>query len=147
MTAVSDPQRRDGMRIAVIWLGLSVVCMPLVYFVWGPHLPPGGLSDQAAGQRFDNRVLGTVATPVVLLVCIFLVYALVYWRQEGDEIVDGPPIHGNARVSGLWVGITTVTVLALAVFGTYELEDEQRRRHRVGAIADLRCLGDHARSR
>ena len=124
MTAPEAPrQRRDGRRIAAIWLGLSVICMPLVYFVWGPHLPPGGLSDQAAGQRFDNRVLGTVATPVVLLVCTFLVYALVYWRQEGDEIVDGPPIHNDVRVSGLWVGITTATVLALAVFGTYELEN------------------------
>lgn len=116
------PERRDGRRILAIWLGLSVICTPLVYFVWGPHLPPGGLSDQAAGQRFDNQVLGTVATPVVLLVWTFLVYAVLVWRHDGDEDVEGPAIHGEARISALWVGITTVTVLALAVFGTYELE-------------------------
>ena len=116
-------ERRDGIRILVAWLVSSAIGMPLVWFVWGPHLPPGGLSDQAAGQRFDNKVLGTVATPVVLLVCIFLVYALLFWRQEGDEIVDGPYITNKVRWSGWWVGLTTVTVLSLAVFGTWELEN------------------------
>ncbi|MCU4186689.1 cytochrome c oxidase subunit II [Acidiferrimicrobium sp. IK] len=115
--------RADGVRILVIWLILSAICMPLVWFVWGPHLPPGGLSDQAAGQRFDNKVLGTVATPVVLLVCTFIIYALVNWRQDGDDIEDGPYITNKVRWSGWWVGITTVTVLCLAVFGTYELEN------------------------
>ncbi len=116
-------ERRDGIRILGVWLVLSAIFMPIVYFVWGPHLPPGGMSDQAAGQRFDNRVLGVVATPVVLLVCTFLVYALLFWRQTGEEIEDGPYITNKVKFSGWWVGLTTFTVLCLAVFGTYELEN------------------------
>lgn len=116
-------ERRDGLRIGLTWLVLSAIFMPIVYFVWGPNMPPGTMSDQANGQRFDNQVLGTVATPVILLVCIFLVYAVIFWRQEGPEVVDGPHIKGNGLVSGLWVGITATTVLALAVYGTYELEN------------------------
>jgi cytochrome c oxidase subunit 2 len=115
---------RHGLRIGLVWLVASAIAMPLVYFVWGPNMPPGNMSDQANGQRFDNQVLGTVATPVVLLVCIFLIYAVVVWRQDGDaEIVDGPYIKGSVLASGLWVGITAVTVLGLFVFGTYELEN------------------------
>ena len=40
------------------------------------------------------------------------VYALVVWRhREGDDD-DGPPIHGNNRVSVTWIGVTSVIVLA-----------------------------------
>jgi cytochrome c oxidase subunit 2 len=116
-------ERRDGLRIGLTWLVLSAIFMPIVYFVWGPNMPPGTMSDQANGQRFDNQVLGTVATPVILLVCIFLVYAVIFWRQDGPEVVDGPHIKGSTLVSGLWVGITTTIVLSLAAFGTYELEN------------------------
>ncbi len=120
------PEPRHGLRILLTWIVASAIFMPIVYFVWGPNMPPGTMSDQANGQRFDNQVLGTVATPVLLLVIIFILYALIFWRQDVDapesEVVDGPPIHGHNLVSGLWFAITTVTVLALAVFGTYELE-------------------------
>jgi cytochrome c oxidase subunit 2 len=114
---------RHGRRILLTWLVLSAVCTPIVYFVWGPHMPPNGLSDQSAGQQFDNRVLGAVATPVVLLVCLFLVYAVIFWRQplDAEEIIDGPPLASNNLIAGSWVALTTVVVLALAVFGTYEL--------------------------
>jgi cytochrome c oxidase subunit 2 len=121
--AAPAPQTRHGRRILALWLGSSAVAAPLVYFVWGPHLPPNGLSDQAAGQQFDNRVLGTIATPVVLLVVVFLLYALAFWRQDVDaeEIEDGPYIKGDNRISSVWIGITTAVVLSLAIFGTVEL--------------------------
>lgn len=120
---VAPAGRNDGARIFGAWLVLSVIGSLLVYFVWGPHLPPNGLSDQSAGQQFDNRVLGTVATPVVVLVVVYLIYALVYWRQDVDaeEIIDGPHIKGNNRLSAAWISVTTFVVLSLAVFGTYEL--------------------------
>jgi cytochrome c oxidase subunit II len=114
-------ERRDGLRLVIIWVVASIIGCLLVYFVWGPHLPPGAMSSSASGQQFDLTVLGTIATPVVLGVLIYFGYALVYWRaKEGDE-TDGPPIHGNTRVQLLWIVVTSTVVLALAVFGTYEL--------------------------
>ena len=99
----------------------SVIGCLLVYFVWGPHLPPGAMSSSASGQQFDLTVLGTIATPVVLGVLIYFGYALIFWRaKEGDD-TDGPPIHGNTRVQLSWIVVTSTIVLALAVFGTYEL--------------------------
>jgi cytochrome c oxidase subunit 2 len=132
MTAVADAPsrtdpppdtRRHGWRLFLTWLVLSAIASPVVYFVWGPHMPPNGLSDQAQSQQFDNRVLGTIAAPVVILVVTFIVYALIFWRQDVDaeEIIDGPPIKGDARTSAVWISLTTVIVLSLAVFGTYEL--------------------------
>ena len=114
-------ERRDGLRLLIVWVVASIAGCLLVYFVWGPHLPPGAMSSSASGQQFDLTVLGTIATPVVLGVLIYFGYALIFWRaKEGDE-TDGPPIHGNTRIQLSWIVVTSTIVLALAVFGTYEL--------------------------
>ena len=39
---------------------------PIVVFVFGPHLPPGHGSNEAAGQVVDNTVLLATATPIAL---------------------------------------------------------------------------------
>jgi cytochrome c oxidase subunit 2 len=99
----------------------SAICCPLVYLVWGPHMPPGAMSTSAANQQFDNAVLGTIATPVILGVLIYFGYALTFWRAKDGDETDGPPIHGNTRIQLTWISVTTAIVLALAVFGTVEL--------------------------
>jgi cytochrome c oxidase subunit 2 len=112
---------RHGVRLLVLWVLASAICCPLVYFVWGPHLPPGAMSSSAASQQFDNKVLGTIATPVILGVLLYFGYALTFWRaKEGDE-TDGPAIHGDTRIQLTWMTVTTAIVLGLAIFGTYEL--------------------------
>ncbi len=110
-----------GRRFLVLWLVLSAIATPLVAIFLGPAIPPGNGSTQATEQVFDNQVMVSVVTPVCVLVALFLVYALVVFRQRGAEIVDGPPIRGDSGIQIAWVIATSVTVLALAAFGTYEL--------------------------
>ncbi|MBV9384525.1 MAG: cytochrome c oxidase subunit II [Streptosporangiaceae bacterium] len=114
-------ERNDGLWLTVIWLVLSIAGCLVVYFVWGPHLPPGGMSDSAASQQFDNRILGTVATPVVIGVLLYFGWALAFWRQKPGDETDAAPIHGNTRIAATWITVTAAIVLGLAVFGTYEL--------------------------
>ena len=110
----------------MIWVVLSVVGMVLVYFVWGPHMPPGRDSDQARVQQYDNRVLGTVAVPVFIFVWVYLAYALTNWRVKAstpvDEVGDGPPLKGHRGFQAAWLAVTTMTVISLFVFGTVELD-------------------------
>jgi cytochrome c oxidase subunit II len=112
---------RHGLRLLIMWVVASAICCPLVYIVWGPHLPPGDMSSSAANQQFDLAVLGTIATPVVLGVLIYFGYALTFWRARDDDEADGPPIHGNTRIQVTWISVTSAIVLALASFGTVEL--------------------------
>jgi cytochrome c oxidase subunit II len=110
-----------GIRIFIPWLILSVVADVLIWGVWGPHLPPGDMSSSASNQQFDIKVMAVMAAPVMLFVLVYFAYALIVWRhREGDE-EDGPPIHGNTRVSATWITLSSVIVLALFVFGTVEL--------------------------
>jgi cytochrome c oxidase subunit II len=116
---------RHGLRIFFPWLVSSLIADWLIWFVWGPHLPPGRMSTSAASQQFDIKVMAVMAAPVMLLVLIYFGYALVVWRQrEGDE-EDGPALHGNARAQVTWIAATTVIVLSLAAFGSFELVTAQ----------------------
>jgi cytochrome c oxidase subunit 2 len=110
-----------GLRIFLIWLPIAVAVDLLLYFVYGPHMPPGNMSDTAASQQFDIKVMSVLAAPVMIFVLVAMGYSLIVWRhREGDD-EDGPPIFGNTRIQATWITVTAVIVLFLAGFGTYEL--------------------------
>jgi cytochrome c oxidase subunit 2 len=109
-------------RVLVAWIAVSVVATPLVAAFVGPILPPGKMSTQASEQVFDNTVMTSIVTPIVALVFVYFIYALIYFRaQKGGALVDGPPLREHSGIQVAWVAITSVTVLFLAAFGTYQL--------------------------
>jgi cytochrome c oxidase subunit II len=110
-----------GLRIFLIWLPVAVIADWLLWFVYGPHMPPGQMSNSAASQQFDIKVMSVLAAPVMAFVLIAGAYSLIVWRhREGDD-EDGPAIFGNVRIQTTWITVTAVIVLFLAGFGTYEL--------------------------
>jgi cytochrome c oxidase subunit 2 len=120
-SAQAPDLRKHGLRIFIPWLVLSLAADLIIWFAWGPHMPPGAMSSSASNQQFDITVMAVMAAPVVLLVLIYFGYALLVWRQqEGDE-EDGPPLHGNSRIQATWITVTSAIVLSLFVFGTVEL--------------------------
>jgi cytochrome c oxidase subunit II len=108
-------------RFGAIWLLASAIATPLVVLLLGPILPPGKASEQASGQVTDNTVLLAMATPVLLMVVIFLIYAVIYFRQPKGAVLEGPAIRGDARVQTTWIIVTSALVLALAAYGTVRL--------------------------
>jgi len=122
--ARAEAERREpnhGLRIFLIWLPAALAADLIIWFVWGPHMPPGDQSSTAASQQNDINVMAIMAAPVMAFVLVYAGYALIVWRhREGDD-EDGPPIHGNSRISATWIGVTSAIVLGLFVFGTVEL--------------------------
>jgi cytochrome c oxidase subunit 2 len=115
------PEPRHGVRILVIWAVCTVIAVPLVIWVLGPHIPPLNGSQQSSDQHDINILLTALAVPVALMIWVYLLYAVSVFRQDGEEIVDGPPITGNPRIAITWLVVTSVIVLSLAVVGTAEL--------------------------
>ena len=95
--------------------------LDLIWFAWGPHMPPGAMSSSAETQQNTITVMAVMAAPVVLLVLVYFIYALVVWRAKPEDETDGPAIHGNTRIQATWITLTSVIVLSLFVFGTVEL--------------------------
>jgi cytochrome c oxidase subunit 2 len=94
-TVSADAQRREpnhGLRIFLIWLPVALAADLLIWFVWGPHLPPGDMSSSASSQQFDIRVMAVMAAPVMAFVLVYAGYALVVWRHREGDVEDGPPI-------------------------------------------------------
>jgi cytochrome c oxidase subunit II len=108
-------------RFGAIWLIATVIATPLVILLLGPALPPGKATEQASGQVTDNTVLIGMATPVLLLVVLYLIYSAIYFRQPRGAALEGPAIRGNPRVQTTWIIVTSLLVLSLAVYGTERL--------------------------
>lgn len=69
-------------------------------------------------------MLLAAATPVLLLVVLYLLYAIVCFRQPAGAALEGPAIRGDARLQTTWIVITSILVLALAAYGTIRLEED-----------------------
>jgi cytochrome c oxidase subunit 2 len=122
--ATAEAGRREpnhGLRIFLIWLPMALAADLIIWFVWGPHMPPGDLSNTAASQQNDINVMAIMAAPVMIFVLVYAGYALIVWRHRPGDDEDGPPIHGNSRIAATWIGLTSAIVLGLFVFGTVEL--------------------------
>ena len=123
---------------------LSAIATPLVAIFLGPAIPPGNGSAQATEQVFDNEVLVAVSTPVCVFVLLFLGYALVVVPQpHGGEIVDGPPLRGDARIQILWI-VVTERDRARARRLRHLRAAPERRRRRPGAERGVPSAGTKA---
>ncbi len=109
-------------NVVLLWLLATVIMTPIVIFVIGPGLPPGSGSVEASGQVTDNTVLMALATPVALMVIVYLAYALWAFRERDPAaVLDGPAIRGNSSLQFWWLVTTTTMVLFLAGYGTVRL--------------------------
>jgi cytochrome c oxidase subunit 2 len=111
-------------RFTVLWVVASLIATPLVIVLLGPILPPGNGSQQASGHVTDNTVLLAMATPVLLLVVIYLIYAVIVFRQPKGGVLEGPAVRGNQRLQTWWIVVTSILVVSLAVYGTVRLEED-----------------------
>jgi len=111
-------------RFTILWVVASLIATPLVIVLLGPILPPGNGSAQASGHVTDNTVLLAMATPVLLLVVLYLIYAVIVFRQPKGGVLEGPAVRGNVRLQTWWIVITSALVLSLAVYGTVRLEED-----------------------
>src|SRR5664279_2936901 len=90
-------------RVSVIWAVLSVLGVLGIVFLLGPHMPPGRGSVEASQQTTTNILIAAILLPIALALWAFFAFALSTFRQHGDQLVDGPPILGNARIQIAWV--------------------------------------------
>jgi len=77
---------------------------------------------QASAQagRVDRLfdVLLIISVPVFVLVVTVVIYSVVHFRMRpGEELKDGPPVHGNTRLEIVWTTIPAVVLVALCGYG------------------------------
>jgi cytochrome c oxidase subunit 2 len=118
----SNNEVRHLRRIVVITLFISVVGDILYWFLLGPHVPPGRMTEQAINNQRTFNVLFVIALPVLIGVWTYLAYASTVWsakHHDAPESVGGEGARNNRTVQMWWITVTSVVVILLAAYGTW----------------------------
>ena len=88
---------------------------------------PTQASTQA--KKIDTLwdVLLIVSVPVFVLVETVVLYSVWKFRMRpGEELKDGPPIHGNTRLEVIWTAIPAIMLVALCTYAYVVLHDIEK---------------------
>ncbi len=97
---------------------------------------------QASTQAIETdrlyHVLVLASIPIFVLVVTVILYCVWRFRMRpGQELMDGPPIHGNTRLEVFWTAIPTVILLGLVGYSFVVLHNNEKKPAReiqVGVI-------------
>jgi cytochrome c oxidase subunit 2 len=99
---------------------------------------PTPASTQADTIDTLYDVLVIVSVPVFVLVTVVVLFSVWKFRQRpGEELADGPPIHGNTRLEVIWTAIPAIILVALCTYAyvtLVDLEEAQAGEMRINVV-------------
>ncbi len=92
------------------------------------HWFPAQASTQANETDTLYHVLVIASIPIFVLVVTVILYSVWQFRMKpGEELKDGPPIHGNTRLEVFWTAIPTVLLLGLVGYSFVVLHNNEKK--------------------
>jgi cytochrome c oxidase subunit II len=83
---------------------------------------PTQASEQAETVDTLWDVLIIFSVPVFVLVITVVLYCVWRYRMKpGEELKDGPPIHGNTRLEIIWTAVPAIVLVALCSYSYVSL--------------------------
>ena len=99
---------------------------------------PASASKQAKKIDTLYDVLLIVSVPVFVLVMVVVLFSVWKFRMRpGEELADGPPIHGNTRLEVIWTAIPAILLVALCSYAyvtLHDIEEAKANEMRVNVI-------------
>jgi cytochrome c oxidase subunit 2 len=101
---------------------------------------PVEASEQAKDIDTVWDVLLIVSVPIFVLVETIVLYSVWKFRMRpGEELKDGPPIHGNTRLEVIWTAIPAIILVALCSYSyvvLHDIEEAQANEMRVRVVGE-----------
>jgi cytochrome c oxidase subunit 2 len=117
--------RRRSVTFAAIAAAISIAIGVVLSFVI--HWFPATASEQAHNTDRLYHVLVIASIPIFVLVVTVVLYSVWQFRMRpGEELKDGPPIHGNTRLEVFWTAIPTVLLLGLVGYSFVVLHENEK---------------------
>jgi cytochrome c oxidase subunit 2 len=129
---IEEADRPHMVRLVIIWVILSAIGIVGVLQI---NYPPYDQTIQGQDQASTLKLLTALATPVFNGVVIMILYSAIYFRRTTPELVDGPPMVGNTPVQIVWVTVSAILVIFLAIVGIATLSSENVAQAVAGAGA------------
>ena len=118
--------RRRSLTIALVAAAVATaIGIGISYWI---HWFPAQASTQAENTDRFYHVLVLASIPIFVLVVTVILYSVWQFRMKpGEELKDGPPIHGNTRLEVFWTAIPTVLLLSLLSYSFVVLHNNEKR--------------------
>ncbi|HWC87446.1 MAG TPA: cytochrome c oxidase subunit II [Solirubrobacteraceae bacterium] len=88
-----------------------------IWIVLAIHWFPTDASQQAKRIRILYDVLLIASVPIFVLVITVIGFSVYWYRMRpGEELTDGPPIHGNTRLEVIWTIAPAILIVGLCAY-------------------------------
>jgi cytochrome c oxidase subunit 2 len=114
----SRAQVRQMLLIGAVVSALGIALALLID--WFP------IQASKEGEQIDTLwdVLLIASVPIFVLVETIVLYCAIKFRMRpGDELKDGPPIHGNTKLEIIWTAIPAILLVGLCTYAYVVLTD------------------------
>jgi cytochrome c oxidase subunit 2 len=107
---------------AVIAIGIGIALSFAI------HWFPGQASTQAHNTDRLYHVMVIATIPIFVMVVTVILYSVWQFHMKpGEELKDGPPIHGNTRLEVFWTAIPSVLLLGMVGYSFVVLHDNEKK--------------------
>ena len=101
-----------------------------IWIVLAIHWFPTDASQQAKRTRILYDVLLIASVPIFVLVITVIGFSVWWFRMRpGEELMDGPPIHGNTRLEVIWTIAPAILIVALVGYSVSVLYANEANRN------------------
>jgi cytochrome c oxidase subunit II len=97
------------------------------------------------GEKIDTLwdVLLIASVPIFVLVETIVLYCAIKFRMRpGEELKDGPPIHGNTRLEIIWTAIPAILLVGLCTYAYLVLTDIEKAPAASENPLNVRVVGE-----
>jgi cytochrome c oxidase subunit II len=89
---------------------------------------PVQASAQARNTDRLYHILMIASIPIFVLVVAVILYCVWQFHMKpGEELKDGPPIHGNTRLEVFWTAIPAILMLGMVGYSFVILHDNEKK--------------------
>ena len=97
-----------------------------IWIVLAIHWFPVDASQQAKRIRILYDVLLIASVPIFVLVITVIGFSVYWFRMRpGEELLDGPPIHGNTRLEVVWTILPALLIVGLCAYAVVVLNENE----------------------
>jgi cytochrome c oxidase subunit 2 len=121
-------------RSLAVAIAAALIAIALGIFIsFKIHWFPVQASTQAHRTDRLYHVMVIATIPIFVLVVGVILYCVWQFRMKpGEELKDGPPIHGNTRLEVFWTALPTVLLLGMVGYSFVVLhENEKKSAHEI----------------
>jgi cytochrome c oxidase subunit II len=125
--------------VQMLVIGAIATAIAIVIGLLIPWFPTDA-SQQLSRTRTLFYVLMLVSIPIGVGVATVVVYSVWKFRMRpGEELKDGPPLHGNTTLEVVWTAAPAMLILSLCIYAFVVLRDNEK------AYANARTVNITAR--